>query len=307
MVESNDNISETQAEILQGFSNFLTVSDIARHRKTSRQAVYKGISRLIEKGLIKKVGMAWGLTQKGKQGLHSLMGLTSKLRQHNIGVKIEVLESKRNWDKKRNIIMQMPYFNKRIKLKNNTYDLLRFGKVGIKSTTKSIIFNLPTIFDSSVDGAIIQAMDILFSTIPKVENRFKVRLMKDNKMNMKLISQEYARLNDALARLYKAEGNKLYFSGEDGKVWLIADYSFAVNELETIHPDKAGDDMETVHSFMNDLRAKPVVLSDVIQTMHGIQQNQLVFDRNMKSHIKAVQQLGDGVKELIKVVKEIKK
>ncbi len=266
MVESSINISETQAEILQSLSNFLTVSDIAKHRKTTRQAVYKVIIRLIGKGLLKRVGGVLGLTQNGKKGLHSLMGLTNKLRQHNFGVKIEILESRRNWDRKRNIIMRMPYFNKRVKLKNNFYDLLSFGKVGIKSTTKSIIFNLPTLF-GSVDEAVIQAMDILFSTIPKVESRFNIKLVKDQKMNMTIISQEYAKLNDALARIYKEKDKKLYIVDERGELRFIADYSFALSEFETVHPSKAGDDMNAVNPFLLDLARNPTTLSKIKEEM----------------------------------------
>ena len=188
MVERTLDLSKTRAEILKGISNFLTITEIAKHRKTSRQAVYKVISKLQASGMVNKVGMAWGLSEKGKRGLHSFMGFTNKLRQHNIGIKIKILETQRNWDKKRNVLMQLPYFNKRVNLKNNSYDLFNFGKVRIKTTSKSIIFHLPTIFDANVDNAILQAMDIIFETIPKVEHRFKIKLIKDIKIKVVLNS-----------------------------------------------------------------------------------------------------------------------
>jgi len=310
MVESGLLISQTQAEVLHGISNYLSISDIAKHRKKSRQAVYKTLRKLLKEGLVDKTkaikGYVYGLTNKGKKGLHSFMGLTTKLRQHNLGIKVEVLESYKNWDKKRNIIMTMPYFNKRIQLNNTSYDLLQFGKVKLKITSKSIIFQLPTIFSKNVDNAILQAMDILFDTIIKVENRFNIKLIKNNKINMTIISQEYARLDDALARIYKKENNKLYITGEDGKVWLIADYSLSTSELETIHPNKAGDDMNIVHPFLNDLRNNPMKLSDLKNMIQEITQNQLIFDKNMTSHLKILGELGQAVRELTKKVKELK-
>lgn len=313
MVESTCNISKTRAEILNGISNFLTISEIAKHRKTSRQAVYKVLSKLQRAGMVKKIGMVWGLSEKGKGGLHSFMGFTNKLRQHNIGIKIKILETQRNWDKKRNVLMQLPYFNKRVKLKNNSYDLFSFGKMRIKTTSKSIIFHLPTIFDNNVDNAILQAMDIIFDAIPKVENRFKIKLVKDQKLNMTFISQEYARLNDAIARVYKAQDKKLYIVDQQGELRFIADYSFAVNELESVHPNKAGEDMNAVNPFLLDLANNPTTFTEVREvinaqnrTMQGIQQNQLGFDRNMKLHLKVLGDLGNAVGELRKEIKKKK-
>jgi predicted transcriptional regulator len=330
MVKNIPDISKQQAEVLHGISNYLSVTEIARHRKTSRTAVYKILTKLIKKGYVEKSlgigGYAYGLSDLGKKGLHSFMGFTNKLRQHNLGIKIEVLESRRNWDQKRNVIMTMPYFNKRVQLKNNTYDLLSFGRIKLKTTSKSIIFQLPTLFSHTVEEAILQAMDILFEAITKVENRFKIKLVKNNKMNMTIISQEYARLDDALAKLYRKEGNKLYITGDDGKVWLIADYSFTTDELETIHTTRAGDDMSIVHPFLNDLRANPMKLSelkDVIQAqalvMGGIQQNQLNFHKdmnflstNLKLHYKVLNgiegnlgKVGEEVQKLTKLIKRL--
>lgn len=308
MVES---ITKVQAEIMHGISNNLSISNIAKHRKVSRQAIYKAIKPLMEKGLVNKIGTIYGLTKQGGLGLHSFMGLNRRLRQHNIAVKIKILEDHKNWDKKRNIIMQTPYFNKRINLKNTSYDLLNFGKVRIKTTSKSIIFYLPTIFSRTVEEALLQLMDILFDTIPKIENRFKIKLIKDNKINMTLISQEYARLNDALARIYRKEGNKIYITGEDGKIWLIADYSFATSELETIHPNKSDDDMTTVHTFFNDLRKSPTTFTEVKDTVQGMLQvqanNQATIEHlslNLKKHFEVLDKLGKAVDELRKKIKK---
>lgn len=305
MVESTIKISKTQAEILNGISNFLTITDIAKHRKTSRQAVYKVISGLKRLGMIKKVGLAWRLTEKGKKGLHSLMGFTNKLRQHNLGIKIKILETPRNWDKKRNILMQLPYFNKRVQLRNNHYDLFNFGKVGIKTTSKSIIFHLPTIFSSNVDNAILQAMDVIFETIPKIENRFKITLIKDQKLNITFISQEYARLNDAIARIYKEKNQKLHIIDQNGELRFIADYSFAVNEFESIHPNKAGEDMSAVNPFLLDLAENPTTFTEVREIMNGIQQNQLIFDKNMISHLEVLNKLGNAVEKLTKKIAKL--
>ena len=303
-------ITPTQADILQGFNNNLTIIQIAEHRKVTRQAIDKGKKILLRKGMIEKVGLLWRLTDKGRKGLHSFMGLTNKIREHNIGIKIDIRDSPRNWDKKRNQLVKMPYFNKRVQLKNNNYDLLSFGNLWVKTTTKSIIIKLPTIFDSTPEGAMIQAMEIFDSKIPSIENAFKIKLIKDYRCNITFISQEYARLNDALAKIYKKEGNKLYVTDENGELRFIADYSFAVNEFETVHTIKAGDDMSAVNPFLLDLAENPTTFSEVKEVVAGCVKSQLVFDHHMKEfavalnkHIPAYEGMKDEVADLKNVIK----
>lgn len=304
-VESYGGVSQTQFEILNSLANFLTITDIAKYRKCSRQAVYKVVRRLIDHGLVEKIGNVYGLTQKGKEGLHSFIGFTNKIRQHNLGIKIQVLDSPRNWEKKRNKIITMSSFNKRIQLKNNSYEILNLGQVKIKTTTKSVIIWLPAMYDDTVEGALSQAMDMLFNVIPKIETQLKVKLIKDRKMNMTIISQEYARLNDAMAKIYKTEGNKIYFTNEEGEVWLISDFSFSTDELETVHPKSAGEDMTTVHKFMNDLRKNPATISELGGMIQNVTANQMVFDHNMKSHLEVLNKLGNAVEKLTKKIDEL--
>jgi len=272
-------------ELLNGVHNNLKVSEIAKYRKVSRQAIYGTLSSGIKKGWISKKGYGvYELTQKGIQTLHSLVGFRYKLRQHNLGIKIDVLESPKNWAQKRNELRFLPYFNKTIKLKNNEQDLFNFGKLQIRTTTKSIIIKMPTIYSKGWEEAIIQAMDIFETAIPKLESMFKVKLVKNLKANIKIISQEYARIQDALAKLYRAEGNRIYLTGDDGKIWLITDFSFSQDELEVIHPDRAADDLDAIAPFMNDLRDNPTTLTEVREDMKQAQDLVLGHAKNINKH-----------------------
>lgn len=256
-------VESAYLELLNGIHNNLKISEIAKYRKVSRQAIYKVLSSVIKKGWVSKKGYGvYELTDKGIQGLHSLVGFRYKLRQHNLGIKISILESPKNWAQKRNELRFLPYFNKTIKLKNNEQDMFNFGKLQIRTTTKTIIIKMPVIYSKGWEEAIIQAMGILETTIPKLELIFKVKLVKNYKANIKIISQEYARIQDALAKLYRTEGNRIYLSGDDGKIWLITDFSFSQDELELIHPERAADDLDSIAPFMNDLRKNPTTLSE---------------------------------------------
>lgn len=271
-MDLTNSLSLPQFEVLKYLQEGLRITQIAKQRHVSRQAINDTIKRLSREALISnpKRGV-YDLTPKGIKGLHSFVALRYKLRQHNLHFKIEILESPRNWEQKRNEMRLLPYHNKTIKLKNNEQDLFNFGRLQVKTTTKSIIIKMPTIYSENWEDAIIQAMQILEDKIYQLENMFKIRLIKNFKSNIKIISQEYARIQDALAKLYRAEGNRIYLTGEDGKIWMITDFSFTIDETEFIHTEKATDDVDAIAPMLNDLRKNPTTFSNVREEMKDIQ------------------------------------
>lgn len=287
-----NSVENARYETLKMVQEGLSVSEIAKYRHVSRTAVYKVFTTLNKLGLIRNPKRSiYELTQKGIEGLHSFVALRYKLRQHNLHFKIQVLESPRNWEQKRNEMRQFPYYNKTIKLKNNEQDLFNYGKVQVKTTSKSIILKIPTIYATNWEHAIIQAMQILEDTIYKIEKAFKIRLVKDYKANITVISQEYARIQDALAKLYRQEKNRIYLTGEDGKIWLITDFSFSTDETEFIHPDKATDDVDAIAPFLNDLRKNPITLTEVREHVREIQGVVNSWAVNQVKHQKVLDQI----------------
>ncbi len=302
-----ENTTKSQFEVLHALSRFLTVSEIAKYRKTSRTAVYKHIDRLIQKGLIRKIGKIYELTDEGNVTLHNATTFKGAYRLHNFGIRAKILKTTRNWEQKKNQAVLLKSFTKQWELKSGTNELYSIVNIKIKTTPKSIIFYMPTTYGKTPDEALRQTMELFFKNIPKVENLFKVTLIKDRKLSIDIISQHYAKLNDSLARLYRKEGNKLHITGDDGKVWLIADYSFKTDELEFIHTEKAYDDVNTIVPFLNDVRKHPEIkVSELKEMIFGVTKNQIMFAENMKSHVKAIQELGAGVKALTKAVKKTK-
>lgn len=280
-----NSLFETLKMLQQGH----TITEISKYRKVSRQAVYKKLSSLINKGMVSKDDYGvYNLTQKGIEGLHSLVALRYKLRQHNLHFKVGILQSPKNWDLRRQEFRQLPFFNRTIKLRNNEQELFNFGKLQVKTTSKSIIIKIPTIYASTCDGAVIQAMQILEDSIPKIEKLFKVRLIKDSRGNIKIISNEYASIQDSLARLYRSEGSRLYLTGDDGKIWLITDLSFSTDELEYIHPDKASDDVDAIAPFLNDLRKNPTTMSDMKNHVRELQGVITSYAQNEVKHQKVL-------------------
>lgn len=282
----------TRYEVLILLQKGLGVSEIAKIRKVNRSSIYKVLSSLIKKGWVSKTGYGvYTITSIGNEGLHSLVGLRNKLRQHNLGFKISVLESPRNWALRRNEIRQLPYYNRSIKLNNNVQDIFNYGKLHIRTTSKSIIVKLPTIYAKDWDNAMLSAMSILEGSIPKLESLFKVKLIKDYKSNIKIISQEYAIIQDALARLYRSEGNRLYISDENDKIWMITDFSFSEDETEFISTTSALDDINAIAPFLNDLRKNPTTMSEVINHTKELQQVITNYAKNEIKHQRVLDEI----------------
>lgn len=281
-----------QYEVLKYLLEGLSISEIAKARKVSRKSIYKVLSSLNKRGLIRHPKRSlYEVTEKGIEGLHSFVALRYHYRQHNLSIKVKVLESPKNWELKRNEIRFLPYFNKTIKLKNNEQDLFNYGRLQIKTTSKSIIIKLPTIYAKDWEHALVQAMQLFEDSIYKIEKLLGIVLIKDYKANITLISQEYARIQDALAKRFRIEKNRLYLTGEDGKIWLITDFSFSADELEYIHPNKATDDIDAIAPMLNDLRRNPTTFSEIREVVKELASVQVANAQNITKHQKVLDEM----------------
>lgn len=117
--------------------------------------------------------------------------------------------------------------------------------------------------------------------------------------------QHYALIKNALAKQYDADGKKLNVYSDQG-LWFVIDNSFNLHEAETVHPETADTDNIKIQNFFNSLKEQPLTTDFILEVMHGIQQNQLVFAQNMGSHIKVIKDLGNGVNELASILDELK-
>lgn len=299
-------VENNEYELLKCFSQFMNVKDISKYRKVSKAAIYKGRDRLIGKGLLRSVGKNYELTDEGFSRLNSFIQSSNLIRLHNFAIKIKIINKPKNWDLMRSKIVELRDSSKEIKLTNNDYQIHSFSSIKVKTTTNSVIFYLPSIYGKNTDICFQEALEMVFRAIPKVESMFKILLIKDRKANIEIISSHYAKLQDSLAKIYHNEKDKLYVKDESGNVWLIADFSFSTDELETIDTNRAKEDMDTVKEFLNDLRKNPATITNVLEMIKMVTANQVVFDKNFQSHLKAINALTVEVKGLGNSIREVR-
>lgn len=120
----------------------------------------------------------------------------------------------------------------------------------------------------------------------------------------------YALIKNELARQFNDSGEKLHIKSESGTEWLWIDFSKGDGEFEV---GNLGDKSESVsmasQDWWNDNKETgfKVTPSFILNTMNGIQQNQLMFDKNIESHLKVLDKLGNAVDELRNEIKTQKR
>ncbi len=158
-----------------------------------------------------------------------------------------------------------------------------------------------------------KAMLELENVLNSIENLMGISLKIENKYVFRVSKQHYGKIKDTLAKEINKRGEKVT-AFYDGKPWLTIDKSLNVDETETLHPKYADKHMDkVVVPFFNDLldfrvkTGETMKPSDLFNMIGGVTNNQKVFDANMMSHIDAVKELAEGVKELRKEIKRLRR
>lgn len=207
-----------------------------------------------------------------------------------------------------------------MKLKNSSikFSMICRGKVfriifenrKIWLTKDGMIIYEPIDFmgDSSfqVKGQAVYNMDRI---VKKLMKRLKIQ---EQKYKFTTSREHYGIVRNELAKQYNERKEKMQIRGEDGTVWMWIDDSLSLGELENNEPVVN----RQVQNFWNDNKkhdfgvTPSFILNGFDKTSQAIKKNaeHLEFHaENMRTHVKAVQDLGAGVKKLTKIIKELKK
>lgn len=147
--------------------------------------------------------------------------------------------------------------------------------------------------------------------IGKLERLMGFNFKRKGAYKLRLSKQHYGDVDNDLAKQRAREGSLLRVSDRSGE-WLLIDVSHGVPELETVHPVSASSDMDgVIKPFFNQLKETKLMPKDVLAMIAGVAEAQHeqsrimgMYAENMASHVRVVQELGLGVRELRDAVKE---
>lgn len=216
-------------------------------------------------------------------------------------------------------------FHRKLRCWNNRIELLR--KNGIDFKLVGLTKNIPQIIvlgrkvwlckdniriferkensfyaDSSIESrkkAYVNCLNI----IRKLENTLK---MSFKGATVDICREHYSLIKNGLAIHCNKNKEKIRVKDEKGE-WLIVDDSLEQGgELETIGK-KALINNKNLQSWWNDNKKHnfEVTPTFILNSMNGIMNNQLVFDKNMASHIDVIKKMGEAVDELRKEIRSL--
>jgi len=281
------------------------------------------LSMLKQAGLIEKIGYGvWEIikefdekevqktTRVASRQLGGNLNLfkQDKVRGHAFQFKINLPEL-RNWKNREKLFLKKDIkFEPLIIGGINRGQKLEFKGRKIWLTNKSIVIYEKSSYlaDTSKESQERAIQDML-ALMKSLEKHLLANFKTGRYYKFKVSRQHYSLVKNALAQQYDKEGNKLQVYNEDG-LWFLIDNSYNLHEAETVHPKTSVDDNKKVQDYFNGVKKlENYTPQFVVNSMQGIQNNQLVFAENMKSHIKAIQDVGNATQMLKEEVIHLRK
>lgn len=279
----------------------LNPSKIAIHLNISKQNLSYYLSYLKKENIIKKVG--YGVWQVNPQEEVKILSHKGKPQVKEIRGHAFIWKIKSNKS-----------FNWLNLLKNQRYE-----QKGITKTPRVMIGNRKvwlgrnyiTIFEPSCNSffgtnSIESKKQAILSMIDTIE-QLKRTLNIEFNYRFTCRRQHYGLINSQEARQFISQGKRITIKNDKG-YWFSIDFSQnKYQEAETMHEETADIDSLGYQKLMNSHKETnfKVTPDFILNTMNGIQQNQLIFDKNMTSHLNILSKLGIAVDELRKEVKKL--
>lgn len=314
--------------LLKHLNQGLKPIDIANELNISKQRLQYYLSSLKKAGIIKKIGYgAWVQVKeydpkKVKTSIRHgqndperiFTSQANEIRGHAFQFKLKIpkdIAKSTKWTNREEIFNRLGIKYRKLNLFGGGQGLeVRGRKVHI--TQKSlIVYEKASFIANEAKKSKSYAIDTFKSIIKELENKLKADFSEFGKYKFRVTKAHYSLINNSLAKQYERNGEKLEVYNENG-LWFVIDNSFNLHEAEVQQnqegESKAIDRTEGAKKFMNEMDQTEwqVTPKFILNQMHGIQNNQEVFAKNMQTHIEAVKNLSEAVTELRKEIRNLK-
>jgi hypothetical protein len=245
-------VSITQAEILRLYRvDNLSVKEIASRRQTTIWAVYK---------ILKRIG-------KENSNTHQ------KIKGGGLGVPIYDIGHFRHAHPLNThpIRLHAQQFQAKIYNRTDRFNRLIGKSFKVDGSTIHVyrdnvmVWSGRSFYGDSAENSYSNAWEYWQIFFKQLERKLGVCIFKPSGAVIRTVKiGHFAEIENELAKKSQKEHQKIEIKGlsPDNRVWLLADNSFNLKELETVHPDTALIDMgDIVSPLMNRLRSEPEILN----------------------------------------------
>ncbi len=253
----------------------------------------KGMIRNISKGV-------WRLVQTLPKD-HSKK---NDFRGHAFIWNIQLPKNLKNWNKRKEILkkLDIPYVHA-----GNTIRIYIRGKKVWLNNKGMTIYEPKSFFATTPLESRKLAVYELSEVIKEIQSKLRINIPR---WKFSLKREHIAKVKDLLAIQCNKEGERLKII-DKGETWMEIDNSHNVDETE-FYKTKSFSGLINATGYKGYYNSHKdthwkVTPEFVLNTMDGIQQNQLIFAKNMESHIDAIKILGREMKGLSKAIKSVKK
>lgn len=244
------------------FQKKLTFSQAGKQLGISPPAAFKAFKQLIKHGYISEKR---NLTEKGRKEVNKFLvlsrgALTNRTRLHKFQFYFKILKKPRDYDYRKDL--QLEDYTV-INLKNTTIIEAPFKGARIRFTSSKVLVFPEDIIGATPEDCTLASMKVISTMKNSIEEQFKLTLSPQ----AFITEQEYARLNDPIAKRFIKNKKGLYLTDpRDKKPRIIVDFSKRVPELEAVHSRISPADAERIAKHMKDWAMKDTPL---ISTVNG--------------------------------------
>lgn len=253
----------------------LTIRDIESKLGIPRRTIYNHLKRLNEQKLVINVYPIWKMAQLAQSlgGYQKMAQLCQKdkIQLHNISFVLRLLNKPEWWEKRRNRLIRLKEYHFREEwLGRNPYYQLMKDDYLIQIFSNSIIFiSKKKYYGIDSYDCFIEAMGVFLEELSYLEKSLNYTFFRDTIPQIKVRSQHYVSLRDALAEKCKKEG-KFFEININGKRRLWVDMSEPLG-VEAGHKDYAPEDMNIYRNHIQDIIEKnPPQISDMANMLMGL-------------------------------------
>ncbi len=245
MVGDYSKLSDTQREVLDMLTKDYEIPKrIALRRKTSIRAVYKTIKILQKKGVLTR-GFTRFTKNQSTQTFKPPKSLKTYIRLHGQEWNIKILYKSRFYEK----------------ITKNKIFFIDGNTVRLYKDSLEVYSNELLKFEAEDEWrATALSFNYWNKMFTRLENKFKIIIIKEGYSNISQVKHEYAEVGNELAKEYNEKKLKLnIYTTDDGKLWFKIDHSWNFDEAETSHTITAKPDMTKVKAYFNDIRDNPEI------------------------------------------------
>lgn len=309
-----------EVDIVFLMKNGFKIPKIAEKLNISMPRLQYYLSSLKRKGIVKKIGYGtWEIDNLKEVKISTKDTINQpehfftkkEVRGHAFIWKVRVPEKlkKINWNE---------YFTKKgipfkeVGLKHTPRVLVEKNKVWF-GKKHLIIFELESFFAINSIESRKLAIFKLLSILDRIEKKIDLSL-KPYEFTPR--REHYALIKNNLAIQCNKEGTKIRVSDKKG-LWFVVDNSYNLDEAETLGKEEAAlKDNLGVQRYFNEHKetgfnvTPKFILTSFAQSsevINGMLQNANLYNANIVSHVKAIQELGEGVKKNNEIMEKILK